>query len=192
MALDPNNILDLWQPPGILLLSRDLCILYIDNYARGLCNRLANRQKRGAQGVLPVEILELHSAALSDYQSAEGEHQELERLFTDIDPAITVRAVRVQLSDDYMEVLIVLRELRAIDRIVEYAAKNFGLTLKEQRIARDLFNGWTNKEIANNLHVTEQTIKEHLKHIMKKTGASTRTGLIVRMVNADGTDSAPS
>ncbi|MCE7976493.1 MAG: DNA-binding response regulator, partial [Nitrospira sp. NTP1] len=41
--------------------------------------------------------------------------------------------------------------------------------------------GWTNKEIANALNITEQTVKEHIKHIMRKTNSTTRTGVLVQI-----------
>ena len=47
-----------------------------------------------------------------------------------------------------------------------------------------LAKGWTNKEIANALGITEQTVKEHIKHIMEKTGSSTRTGILARIFNS--------
>ena len=45
-----------------------------------------------------------------------------------------------------------------------------------------LMLGFTNKEIANRLNLSEYTIKEHLKRIMQKTKTTTRTGLLARMI----------
>ena len=44
-----------------------------------------------------------------------------------------------------------------------------------------LAQGHTNKGIANALEITEQTVKEHIKHIMKKMRTTTRTGILVRI-----------
>ena len=49
-------------------------------------------------------------------------------------------------------------------------------------VVQNLLKGWTNKEIANELGVTEQTIKEHIKHIMAKTKTTTRTGILVQVI----------
>jgi DNA-binding NarL/FixJ family response regulator len=49
-------------------------------------------------------------------------------------------------------------------------------------VVQELLKGWTNKEIAAALTVTEQTIKEHIKHIMAKTKTSTRTGILVQVL----------
>jgi hypothetical protein len=45
-----------------------------------------------------------------------------------------------------------------------------------------LMLGFTNKEIASRLNLSEYTVKEHLKRIMQKTKTTTRTGLLARMI----------
>ncbi len=49
-------------------------------------------------------------------------------------------------------------------------------------VVRELVKGFTNKEIANVLAITEQTVKEHVKHLMRKTGTTTRTGLLAKVL----------
>ena len=38
--------------------------------------------------------------------------------------------------------------------------------------------------VANALQITEQTVKEHIKHIMRKTNSTTRTGILVQIFNS--------
>jgi transposase len=45
-----------------------------------------------------------------------------------------------------------------------------------------LMLGFTNKQIAMRLNLSEYTIKEHLKRIMRKTNTTTRTGLLACMI----------
>lgn len=47
-----------------------------------------------------------------------------------------------------------------------------------------LLKGWTNKEIANELRLAEQTIKEHFKHISEKTSTTTRTGIVMKIIDS--------
>ena len=63
----------------------------------------------------------------------------------------------------------------------DQAKEKFRLTNREQSVVENLAKGWTNKEIANALHITEQTVKEHIKHIMRKTNSTTRTGILVQV-----------
>jgi DNA-binding CsgD family transcriptional regulator len=58
----------------------------------------------------------------------------------------------------------------------------YHLTQREQMVIIYLMLGFTNKEIATRLNLSEYTVKEHLKRIMQKTKTTTRTGLLARMV----------
>ena len=53
--------------------------------------------------------------------------------------------------------------------------RNSDLTLREVEVLRLLVDGKSNKEIANDLHVQEGTVKIHVNHILRKLGASART-----------------
>lgn len=54
----------------------------------------------------------------------------------------------------------------------------FGLTNRQLEIMKPLMTGASNKELANKLCVSEDTIKGHLKHIMSQMGVSSRTELL--------------
>src|SRR6478735_4612482 len=60
--------------------------------------------------------------------------------------------------------------------------QRYHLTEREQMGIMYLMLGFTNKEIANRLNLSEYTVKEHLKRIMQKTKTTTRTGLVARMI----------
>ena len=60
--------------------------------------------------------------------------------------------------------------------------QRYHLTEREQMVIIYLMLGFTNKEIANRLNLSEYTVKEHLKRIMQKTKTTTRTGLLARMI----------
>ena len=50
-----------------------------------------------------------------------------------------------------------------------------GLTTREVEVLRHLGGGNRNKDIADRLFISEETVKVHVKHIMDKLGASDRT-----------------
>jgi DNA-binding NarL/FixJ family response regulator len=54
-------------------------------------------------------------------------------------------------------------------------AQEAGLTPSEQRVLDALTRGLSNKEIAAELWLTQQTVKFHLKNIYRRLGASNRT-----------------
>jgi DNA-binding NarL/FixJ family response regulator len=49
------------------------------------------------------------------------------------------------------------------------------LTQRESEVLRQLALGLTNKEIAQALHISYETVKEHVQHILRKLGVSDRT-----------------
>ncbi|MBM3999475.1 MAG: response regulator transcription factor [Planctomycetes bacterium] len=49
------------------------------------------------------------------------------------------------------------------------------LTQRESEVLKQLANGLTNKEIAIALHISYETVKEHVQHILRKVGVSDRT-----------------
>lgn len=49
------------------------------------------------------------------------------------------------------------------------------LTQRESEVLRQLAFGLTNKEIALALHISYETVKEHVQHILRKIGVSDRT-----------------
>jgi len=49
------------------------------------------------------------------------------------------------------------------------------LTKRESEVLKQLANGLTNKEIAQSLHISYETVKEHVQHILRKVGVTDRT-----------------
>ena len=49
------------------------------------------------------------------------------------------------------------------------------LTQREGEVLKQLANGLTNKEIAQSLGISYETVKEHVQHILRKIGVSDRT-----------------
>lgn len=54
----------------------------------------------------------------------------------------------------------------------------FGLTRRQQQIVPLIAQGLTNKEIASNLNLSEQTVKNHIHGIMRRVGADDRLQVI--------------
>lgn len=59
-------------------------------------------------------------------------------------------------------------------------SKEYGLSNREMEVLQLLSQGMTNKEIAKDLWISEQTVKTHLAHIFDKLGTSDRTETVAR------------
>lgn len=55
-----------------------------------------------------------------------------------------------------------------------YGRLQFGLTIREQQLVAMMGRGLRNKEIASELNVSDQTVKHHVHHVLRKLGASDR------------------
>ena len=55
---------------------------------------------------------------------------------------------------------------------------NLGLTRREQQLVQLISRGLTNKEIAMQLSLSEQTIKNHIHRMLRKLGATDRLGAV--------------
>jgi DNA-binding NarL/FixJ family response regulator len=53
-----------------------------------------------------------------------------------------------------------------------------GLTRRQQQLVPLIAQGYTNKEIAGELHLSEQTVKNHIHRILRRVGASDRLQVV--------------
>lgn len=53
--------------------------------------------------------------------------------------------------------------------------RDYGLTRREMDVLRELGQGLTNKEVANELHISTATVRFHITNIIEKLGAENRT-----------------
>jgi DNA-binding NarL/FixJ family response regulator len=58
--------------------------------------------------------------------------------------------------------------------------QNLGLTRREQQLVQLLSEGLTNKEIAATFNLSEQTVKNHVRRMLRKVGATDRLEAIER------------
>jgi two-component system nitrate/nitrite response regulator NarL len=71
-----------------------------------------------------------------------------------------------------------------LDRRIGHAQK-FGLTPRQLEIVANVVAGFSNKEIAQKLLLSEDTVKHHLTNIFDKTGASKRLELALFATHHD-------
>ncbi len=93
------------------------------------------------------------------------------------------KSLRAVLSGDYWiggeRVVNLLQKLR---ELMQQAAavperKTYGLTPRELEVVNSIVEGCSNKDIAKEFVISEETVKRHLSNIFDKTGVSTRLEL---------------
>ncbi len=73
----------------------------------------------------------------------------------------------------------ILQQFRELSREKETASFMSPLTPKEMEVLKYMAEGYLNKQIADRLNVTEQTIKNHITSILRKLNANARTQAVV-------------
>ncbi len=93
------------------------------------------------------------------------------------------RSLRAVISGDYwIGGERVVNLLHALRELTQKAAamperKTYGLTPRELEVVNSIVEGCSNKDIAKEFTISEETVKRHLSNIFDKTGVSTRLEL---------------
>ena len=191
---DPADALaDQRAGAGIVVLSSSMQLLHMNRQAAELSKQVNMNENggapaRAAQGVLPAAVTELCSEIIKALQvrteAKDWEQFEIKRIAGNPKQPILLRGFGLPDKGgvQHARLVVTMEELGRRQHLnTEQAKERFQLTNREQSVVENLAKGWTNKEIANALQITEQTVKEHIKHIMRKTNATTRTGVLVQV-----------
>ena len=178
--------------PGILLFSSSLHLMHMNRQAWELSGKITQAQNgRAATGVLPPAVTELCAEVIAALQvrtnAKDWEQVQITRLVGTPNPPVLLRAFGFPDRGGFQQarILILMEEIaQRRERTTEKARERFHLTAREHEVVLSLAKGHTNKEIANALAITEQTAKEHIRHIMEKTRSTTRTGILVRIFSS--------
>jgi len=103
-----------------------------------------------------------------------------------VDPALFIKCARKVVWED--EVWLPHKQVTSMAKFVETSASKplrpvETLTQREKTIISYLMQGWRNREIAQQLNITEQTVKNHLRSIYDKVGVSDRLELVLYAIH---------
>ena len=183
---------------GILMLDGSLQLLYRNRRSGQLCDEINKLQEgKAANGVLPPAVAELCAGIKKNLQvriQAKDRAQfTVRRIAGNRERPVLLCGLGLPDLQGLQQsrILVMMESIdRRQDTTTAGAKQLYGLTDREAEVVSNLLKGWTNKEIANELAVTEQTVKEHIKHIMEKTKTSTRTGILMQVVQKRESDGA--
>jgi DNA-binding CsgD family transcriptional regulator len=176
---------------GVIVLKPSNELLYRNQQARVLCEQINQYENvKAASGVLPGAVRclaeEIRRLLRIRTESKDWEQIQLRRVVGNPDRPVQLCGFGLIDADlGKSRIVIALQETSPAywhQRILDCAKEKFQLTTRETDILQQLMKGWTNKEIAIALQVSEQTVKEHIKHLLAKTGITTRTGIVMKAV----------
>ena len=184
-----HRVIERRSGSGFLMLSASMQVLHWDRGASELCRQIISPPREDAQSsALPVSVTGLANDIVKlmevRTEPKDWEQFQLRRIVKNGPDSIVLTGIGLPRLGGFKDsrVLIILERIRLRHKFsLEKAKEQFHLTDRETEVIEHLMKGWTNKEIANEIAISEQTVKEHIKHIMDKTQTSTRTGILVQI-----------
>lgn len=162
------------EPVGMIHADRDIDCA-VDEFDRSVLGTYAEGLGLALERAQLMERLQAVRRATSDYLA--GVHA---------------------IADDFTADVLDTSELGVESQSHPYAGRSMDerserLTPREWDVLRNLASGKTNAQIATGLFVTEGTVKSHVKHILRKLGATNRTEAVARyhrMISASGANAS--
>ncbi|HEY3198227.1 MAG TPA: LuxR C-terminal-related transcriptional regulator [Nitrospirales bacterium] len=174
---------------GFLMLSSSIQLLHWDHQAQELCRRISGISGGSRAHILPLCVQDFarEIVTLMEIRSnpKDWEQFQLRQVIKSEQDSIFLSGIGLpELGGlDDSRVLIILEQIAPRQNFtLEKVKERFHFTDRETEVIEHLLKGWTNKEIANAIDISQLTVKEHIKHIMDKTRTSTRTGILVQIL----------
>lgn len=171
--------------PGVLIFDRDERLLYANSEALELVPGLADE---------PIELLavwdEVHRllAFLKEHPAEPASRRNVSPLWVMENGDGSICSLRASYlgaagkggTPTHVMVLVErVVEKHGVD--LERAGRLFGLSKREQQVLQLVCQGFMNRDIGERLFISEYTVKDHLKNIMKKMGVGTRSEIMAAL-----------
>ena len=140
---------------GIVITKTDGQVLYMNSEAKNL---LKGRQSR-------ITPMPEHDMTYMLCPSGEGRYR-----------------IRIEKTCETHDEKVVFIELIPSECNLLQKLSDLGLTLRQQEITVLAIQGLSNREMAEQLFITEQTVKDHLQDIFAKIGVHQRSKLIAKIL----------
>jgi DNA-binding CsgD family transcriptional regulator len=176
--------------PGVLFLTSSLELIYKDQYSRHLCAVINHAQGvKTARGLLPPAVLEVCGRVAqlmkTTRKSVRSQELQVRQLVPHPDTSVLIWGIGLPdpNNSDEGRILVLMEESqRHSAALLQAAQRRFMFTERDTEVLQHLLKGWTNKEIANAMHIGEQAVKEHIRKLMSKTRSRTRAALVITVI----------
>ena len=173
--MDPlADIIKKRLPPGILIFDLQERLSYANLQALEML--VPTGMTKGEEVPVPEEIHCLCRAVRKNHDPLSGEEARAESLIIGNTPC-AVRAFLLGSAGGQIMVLMEgIVEKHQVD--LEKARREFRLSKREADVVTHICQGLANRDISEKLFISEYTVKDHIKNIMKKMAAGSRNEII--------------
>jgi len=155
---------------GLIVCDERFVLLYCSRRAVHLLGRLG----MGPERILPVAVLKIVEAQLEA-----GERARVVRVCSPAGgSAIEICASLLRGAAPARTVINLREERLRDDELFAVLAKKFAVSLRGFQLAQLVRRGLTNRQIAEQLHLSESTVKIYLHQLYRACGVSRRTELV--------------
>ena len=174
---DLTKIINQRAIPGTLIFDLDNRLLFINNEALALLPE--------KKSDIPQEIFFLCERAKgkpSSKELSEIPHQNGIILQNETGFRYSARAFLIsrRMAEGETSHIMVLLEKVVERRTIHFGevAERYQLSKREIEVVRMICEGWSNREIGEKLYISEHTVKDHIKNIMRKMEVASRNELV--------------
>lgn len=166
--------------PGVLILTEDLSIVAMTAAAEYWLRELTEAEKADG-GTLPVSIRSVVAGlkAIENGRLAVNSIPKV-RLHMRSGHWLVLYASRLRSSASQPHVSVIFEMARPAE-IAPVIMQAYALTKREGEITQCVVRGWSTSEIAARLHISPNTVQDHLKAIFEKVAVGSRGELAARI-----------
>jgi DNA-binding CsgD family transcriptional regulator len=175
--------------PGVFIVNSTMKVLWADRRAWELCRAIDhNRPAKRSGRQLPKAVQAIGEQALqllNEGYSRNPYSPLIRKITKGAGGSLLVCGFGLPFNKDpqQSQLLILIERIgRRGIAAVQLAKEIFKLTQREVEVVQQLLKGWSNKKIAYDLNLKEQTVKEHIQRIMAKTKSESRTAILARVL----------
>lgn len=167
-----SEIINKRLAPGIAIFSMDGRLLYVNKEALEI---IPNPDK------IPEDIKNLCNSVQCGLKSLD-KTKKYTSIYNYADKPYSIRAIPIgrhknNINPTHIMILIErITKKREID--IQRAMDRFKLTKREAEIVKLISDGHANKEISEMLFISENTVKDHIKNILRKMDAKSRNEIV--------------
>lgn len=164
--------------PGILLFDQDCRLLYSNREALDMLPTIDTHDRE--DGAVPSEIYRI-CRQLKETSEAAERHLDYSVYKTgDVYCSLRGFVLEAGVGTSNPPRIMILMERVVVSHEVDIGkvCQEFQLTKRETEVVALLYRGMGNKEISKRMFISEHTVKDHMKNIMRKMSVCSRTEMM--------------